>query len=167
MKEIPLTAEESLALLRENARRLASLSGGVPRERLQAVPAPGEWSASEVLAHIRACCDVWGGNIAKILADDHPTFAGMNPRTWMKRTDYPAWPFAEALPAFLAQREALLNSLDALTPDDWERTATVTAYGQANERTLRSYASQLAKHEQEHVRQIERSLKSESEMRAS
>jgi hypothetical protein len=50
------------------------------------------------------------------------------------------------------------STLDALAPDDWERTATVTSYGQANERTLRSYASQLAKHERTHVRQIERTL---------
>ena len=74
----------------------------------------------------------------------------------MKQTDYRQWPFEEALRAFSAQREELLSTLDALTPDGWERTATVTSYGQANERTLRSYASQLAKHERTHVRQIER-----------
>ncbi len=159
MQETPLTAEESLALLRENARRLAALTGGLPPERLHAAAQPDEWSPNDVLAHIRACCDVWGGNIAKILANDHPTFAGMNPRTWMKRTDYPEWRFEEALRAFSAQREELLSTLDALTPDDWERTAFVTSYGTVGfDRTLRSYASQLAKHERTHVRQIERTL---------
>ena len=76
----------------------------------------------------------------------------------MKRTDYPEWQFEEAARAFAAQREALLETLAALTPAGWQRTATVTSYGQANERTLLSYASQLAKHERTHVRQIERAL---------
>lgn len=159
VKETPLTPEEALALLRENASRLAALVDGQPSERLHAPPQPGEWSANDVLAHIRACSDVWGGNIAKILADEHPTFAGTNPRTWMKQTDYPVWQFEKAFRAFAAQREELLHTLHGLTPVDWERTATVTAYGQPNERTLRSYASQLAKHERTHVRQVERCLK--------
>lgn len=81
---------------------------------------------NDVLAHTRACCDVWRGNIARILADEHPTFAGMNPRTWMKKTDYPEWPFEAAFSAFSIQREDLLSALEALRPDDWERTATVT-----------------------------------------
>ncbi len=158
MNEELLTAEESVALLRENAFRLAALTDGLPLERLHTASQPNEWSANDVLAHIRACCDVWGGNIARILADEHPTFAGMNPRTWMKKTDYPEWPFEVAFSAFLAPREEQLSTLDALAPDDWERTATVTSYGQANERTVRSYASQLAKHERAHVQQIERVL---------
>ena len=158
MKELPLTAEEALALLRENASRLATLTDALPPERLHTAPQPDEWSPNDVLAHIRACCDVWGGNIGRILADEHPTFAGMNPRTWMQQTDYPQSPFEEALRAFSAQREELLSALDKLTPDDWERPASVTSYGQANERTLRSYASQLAKHERTHIRQIERAM---------
>jgi hypothetical protein len=158
VKETPLTAAQVLPLLRQHASRLAALTDGLPPERLYTTPQPEEWSPNEVLAHIRACGAVWGGNIARILADEHPTFPGTNPRTWMKRTDYPEWRFEEAFRAFVAQREELLNTLDALAPDDWERTATVTSYGQANERTLRSYASQLAKHEREHVRQIERTL---------
>lgn len=97
MKEEPLTAEESLALLRENASRLAALTADVPVERLHTAPQPDEWSPNDVLVHIRACCDVWGGNIARILAEEHPTFAGMNPRTWMPRTDYPEWLFEDAL----------------------------------------------------------------------
>lgn len=111
-----------------------------------------------MLAHIRACCDVWGGNIDRILAERHASFPGMNPRTWVARTDYPEWPFAAAFAAFSARRHELLRTLERLTPDEWERSAAVISYGQANERTVRSYASKLAKHERTHVRQIERTL---------
>jgi hypothetical protein len=59
----------------------------------------------------------------------------------MKQTDYPEWPFEKALRTFSAQREELLGTLAALTPDEWELSATVTSYGRASERTLRSYAA--------------------------
>jgi len=156
--EIALTVRQSLALLRENASRLAVLTEGAKHSQLHAAPEVGEWSPNEVLAHVRACCDVWGGNIGKILAEEHATFGGMNPRTWIKRTDYAERPFEESLRAFAAQREELLTTLEALAPDEWERSATVTSYGQANEKTVRSYASKLAQHERIHVRQIERAL---------
>lgn len=158
MNEEPLGSEASLALLRHNLERLSILTGGVPAQLLRTTSEPDEWSPSDVLAHIRACCDVWGGNIDRILAEEHATFPGMNPRTWMARTDYPDWPFDAAFATFSAQRQELLRTLERLTPDDWERSATVVSFGQANERTVRSYVSKLAKHERTHVRQIERTL---------
>ncbi len=159
MKAELLTAEQSLLLLRENAAGLVSLTRDQPARRLKLRPQPDEWSPHDVLAHIRACCDVWGGNIGKILAEEHATFKGVNPRTWIQRTDYPEWPFESALRAFSAQRRALLRTLGALSRKDWERTAAVISYGQLSfERSVRSYASQLARHERTHVRQIELAL---------
>ena len=159
MKAKLLTAEQSLLLLRENAAGLVSLTGDQPARRLKHRQQPDEWSPQDVLAHIRACCDVWGGNIGKILAEEHATFKGMNPLTWLKRTDYPEWPFEKALRAFSTQRRALLRDLGQLSPTDWERTASVISYGQLSfERSVRSYVSQLARHERTHVRQIKRAL---------
>ena len=150
--------EDAVAALRENASRLAAIVAGVAHERLHTPPAQDEWSPNDVLAHMRACCDVWGGNIEKILASEHATFAGINPRTWIKKTDYPAWEFEAALRAFQDQRAKLLVTLEGLGPAAWERTATVRAYGQTNERSLISYATQLAMHERTHVRQIEKTV---------
>ncbi|HEY8656168.1 MAG TPA: DinB family protein [Candidatus Limnocylindria bacterium] len=156
---VQLTAERSLALLRENASHLVSLTRDQPARSLARSPQPDEWSPNDVLAHIRACCDVWGGNIEKILAEEHATFQGVNPRTWLRRTDYPEWPFEKAVRAFSAQRRALLRTLSVLAPQDWERTAAVISYGQLSfERSVRSYASGLARHERTHVRQIEAAL---------
>lgn len=165
MKE-PLTAEQSLALLRENASRLVSLTRDQPARSLTLPPRPDEWSAHDVLAHLRACCDVWGGNIEKILAEEHATFKGVNPRTWMRRTDYAEWPFEKAVRAFSAQRRALLRTLSELAPQEWERTAAVISYGQLSfERSVRSYASQLARHERTHVRQVEDAIAARAKKR--
>lgn len=158
MKPKLLDPSVSLTLLREDTLRLERAVDGQPPGHLHAAPAAGEWSPNEILAHLRACSDVWGGNIARILAEEHPVFAGVNPRSWLKRTGYLQWQFETALHAFLAQRRELLTCLDALTPGDWTRTATVTAWGQSNERSLGSYVQQLATHERSHIRQVERTL---------
>jgi hypothetical protein len=93
---------------------------------LRTAPADGEWSVNDVLAHLRACADVWGGCIATILAEDDPTIRAINPRTWIDRMDYRELEFAPSLRAFTEQRAALLRVLAPLPPEGWSRAATVT-----------------------------------------
>ncbi len=66
MPEKLLPTERILTMLREAPPRLATLTAGLRSEQLRAAPAPGEWSANVVLAHLRACADMWGGSIVKI-----------------------------------------------------------------------------------------------------
>lgn len=136
--------------------RLAALTADLTPEQLQTPPAPGQWSANEVLAHLRSCADMWGGCIGAIIAHDHPTLRAVNPRTWINSTDYREQAFPRSLDAFTAQRAELLAVLEALAPEGWARSATVTGAGRPLERTVRFYAQWLAEHERPHVRQIER-----------
>jgi DinB superfamily len=150
-----LTVDEVLALLSEQPRRIATLTSGVPAALLRTPPAPDEWSANEVLAHLRSCGDVWGDCIARILAEDRPTLRAVSPRTWITRTNYLDLEFGPSLRAYRAQRDRLLADLRALKPDDWARGATVTGVGRTVERTVLSYADWLARHERPHVKQVE------------
>lgn len=63
-----VTTQQILAILAETPRSLAAITGGLTLAQLHSAPAPGEWSANDVLAHLRACADVWGNCIAEILA---------------------------------------------------------------------------------------------------
>ena len=148
--------EQILSLLQEGPRRIAAATGGVAPERLQARPSPEEWSANEVLAHLRACADVWGGCMYRIAAEDRPTIRAINPRTWMMKTDYPELEFRASLQAFTQQREELLAFLEGLAEASWNRSATVIGAGRALERTMQFYAQWLAQHERAHVKEIER-----------
>jgi hypothetical protein len=145
-----------LTQLTETPRRIAELTAGVTPALLCLSPGPDEWSANEVLAHLRACGDVWGDHIAAILAEDHPTRQGINPRTWIERTAYRELDFQRSFRSFRAQRARLLAVLESLPPGAWKRTATVMGWGMASEKTLESYAEHLARHERPHVKQIER-----------
>lgn len=147
-----------LAVLRATPLRLAELSDGLPEERLHAAE-PGAWSARDVLAHLRACADVWGAAMARLLAEDRPTFRAVSPRRAIDDTDYLSLQFLPSLQAFSQQRAQLLAELEPLTPEQWDRTATVTGAGRPLSPTVLSYAERMATHERSHVRQVARLLR--------
>ncbi len=150
-----LTIEQVLALLAAAPPRIAALTAGLAPAQLHIPPNPAEWSANDVLAHLRACADVWGNCILTILTQDKPTLRAVNPRTWIKETDYGEQEFQSSLRAFAAQRTELLSVLEPLTRAGWSRTALVTGAGKPLERTVLFYGQWLAKHERPHLKQIE------------
>jgi hypothetical protein len=153
-----LPLEELLDRLREGPRRITMAAKNESADRLHARPARDEWSASEVLAHLRACADVWGDAIGRIIEDDHPTIRGVSPRHFIKGTDYTEQDFQRALRAFKAQRTRLLDALEALSDEGWAREATITGAGKPLVRTVYDYVERLARHERPHLKQIERTL---------
>jgi uncharacterized damage-inducible protein DinB len=152
----PLTIEENLILLAATPPHLAKLTEGLSPAQLVTPPEPGEWSARDVLAHLRACSDMWGKYITLILTEDHPTFKAVNPTTWVKQTNYLEQAFRPSLKAFTAQRAELLTVLEPLPPKAWSRKATVTGAGKPRDRTVHTYAQWLANHERSHFTQMER-----------
>jgi hypothetical protein len=156
----PLTIEQNLTMLAATPARIANLTEGLSPALLLSPPEPGAWSARDVLAHLRACADMWGKYIVVILSEDRPTFRAVNPTTWIKQTNYRELEFHPSLLAFTAQRAELLAVLQPLAPEAWSRTALVTGAGKPRERTMQTYAQWLANHEQSHIRQIERIVNS-------
>jgi hypothetical protein len=150
-----LPRAQILELLAAAPARIAALTEGLTPAQLRAAPAPDEWSINDVLAHLRSCADVWGRSIATLIAEDNPTIRSINPRTWIKQTDYPDLEFRPSLAAFTAQRTDLLALLEPLPPDGWSRTATFTGAGSPIVRTVESFAERLVVHERPHIKQID------------
>jgi uncharacterized damage-inducible protein DinB len=149
-----LSIQQVLDALTEQPETIAALTKDLSRDRLHRPPRRGEWSLNDVLAHLRSCADMWGGYIEMIANEDHPTFRAVNPRTWIKSTNYPDLDFAISLRAFKRQRAELLRRLRDLSEPAWSRSATVTGGGAARERSVLDYARWLANHERSHLRQI-------------
>ena len=126
-----LTAEQVLILLAATPQRIAALTADLSPAQLRMRPAPDEWSANEVLAHLRACADMWGNCMMAMIAEDRPTLRAVNPLTWIKQTDYLELDFRSSLRSFATQRAELLAVLEPLPPAGWSRTATVTGAGKA------------------------------------
>jgi DinB superfamily len=156
-KSLPI--EQVLTLLSQTPPRIAALTAEQTPVQLHTAPRPDEWSANDVLAHLRACADVWGNCIRTIIFEDIPTIRAVNPTTWIKKTNYRELDFQHSLRSFATQRAALLAVLESLPHEGWSRAATVIGAGKPLERTVFSYAQRLAIHERPHIKQIERVVK--------
>ncbi len=156
MPSSTLTIEQVLTLLAETPPRLAALAAGLTPGQLRTKPDHDEWSANDVLAHLRACADVWGNCVAAMIAQDRPTLRAVNPRAWIKKTDYLELEFGPSFRSFSEQRADLLALLSSVPREGWLRAATVTGAGKVLERTVLSYAEWLAPHERPHLKQVER-----------
>jgi hypothetical protein len=159
MKVSPAEIESVLKLLAATPRRIASLSRDVEISKLYFRAHPDSWSAHDILAHLRACADVWGKSIVEMITRDHPKLRYISPRSWIRKTDYLELEFRGSLKAFTDQRRELLRALQGLAIKDWSRSATFTATTKGREQTVFSYACRIAEHENKHCDQIEAVLK--------
>jgi uncharacterized damage-inducible protein DinB len=145
-------------LLADTPRHLASLTQDYDDARLQRQPGEGVWSVNDVLAHLRACADVWGGSILVMIERDQPTLRYVSPRTWIRKTTYAEQEFHQSLQAFTSQRDDLVRALSALPRADWSRGATFTRTTRGREQTILSYVRRIVDHEREHCEQIAATL---------
>lgn len=148
-----------LELLATTPPRIALLSQNAASSNLYFRPNPNTWSGNDVLAHLRACADVWGKSISEMIIKDVPQLRYISPRSWIRKTDYLKQNFQESLRAFTSQRSELLLILKDLEIKDWSRSATFTGTTKGREQTVFSYSCRMAEHEDKHCVQIEKVLK--------
>jgi hypothetical protein len=150
--------ESILSLLAQTPGRISTMSMRQDNTRLIAKPDDAGWSANDILAHLRACADVWGASMLAMINRDHPTLRYVSPRARVRKTNYPSLEFHVSLDSFTRQRNDLLQSLKALAIEDWSRGATFTGTTKGREQTILDYARRMAQHEGEHCEQLEKLL---------
>ena len=150
-----LSRAERAVLIAQYAAGPARLRGElaqVPAEALRWRPAPGEWSAHEVVCH---CADSETNSYARIrflLAEADPLIQGYDEEAWARTLDYHARPLEPALAVVDAVRANTAVLLRALGDEAWARTGRHTESGRYTaEEWLRIYAEHL----EGHARQIE------------
>ena len=152
--EIQLT----LTVLSGTPRQIARIVRGRDDRQLLLKPAPEAWSARDIMAHLRACAEVWGRSIDRMIREDHPTIRYVSPRGWIKKTDYLEQSFHDSLREFCEKRADLLEALRALDPVGWSRRATFTGTTVGRHGTVLTYARRIADHEVQHLDQLRRTL---------
>jgi len=151
MKATMAEIEEALQRLTETPGRIATATEAMTAGQLQHRPDAKTWSANDILAHLRACADVWGETIESMLQEDEPTLRHISPRTYMRKTDYPQLLFEESFQAFVKQRDDLLQTLIGLEFADWSRGALI----KDRRHTVFTQARRMALHEATHNEQLE------------
>jgi len=155
---MPFTPHERATLIEQYARgpeTLKTALAKVPRDALQWRPAPGRWSAHEIVIH---CADAETNAYARIrylIAEPKPVIQGYDQDRWAQVLDYHALPLEPALATVEAVRAGTVPLLKRMTDLDWRRIGQHTESGSyAAEDWMAIYAAHLAKH----ARQIERNL---------
>src|SRR5262245_44906223 len=115
-----------LLALVDTPKQIVALTHGCRNAELHTKPTAGAWSAHEILTHLRACADVWGASIQRMITEDSPTIRYVSPRSWTKKVDYPEASFQDSLDAFSRQRGQLVRLLSTLDISDWSRMARFT-----------------------------------------
>ncbi len=150
-------AERSLRIRQYAAGpdRLEAALAQVPPEARTWRPAPGRWSAHEVVVH---CADSETNahmRLRYLLAEPEPLIVGYDQDRWARSLDYHSHPLPLALATVRAVRANTVPLLERLTEADWQRTGRHTehpSYGV--EKWLELYSEHL----EVHARQIERNL---------
>ena len=128
---------------------LEALAGATDAE-LDAHPAPGKWSAREIVHHLADSEMTSAVRLRLLIATDNPTITGYDEAEFARRLYYDR-PLDASLAAFKAARLTSGEILDRLSEAQWERKGTHTesgAYGV--ERWLDIYS----KHAHDHADQI-------------
>ena len=160
MQPVSENISRVLALLTHAPLRLEKATRGLQTTQLYVRSDAEPWSVSDILAHLRACSDVWGTSIIAMLTRDNPTLRYVSPRSWMNKPTYREQAFDVALVSFTQERQKLVKALTELDEAGWLRRATFTGVSdRQRDQTVLSYSDRIVNHEQPHLDQIESLLR--------
>jgi hypothetical protein len=127
----------------------------VPSNALKWRPAPGKWSAHEVVCHCADSETISSTRIRFLIGEDRATLQGYDQDQWAKRFDYHALPLEGALAQVEQVRAWTTDFIRRLPESAWSSEGTHTESGPYTaDRWLAIYAEHL----EQHARQIERNV---------
>ena len=148
--------EEHMARLERTADDLAAAIAGVSDAVLSRRPDAQNWSAKEVVCHMRDTEESFMARFQTILAMDEPKFLPVEPDRWAEERQYQRNDAAEAVRAFGMRRDESLKFLRGLRPEQWERGGIHATRGRM---TLKDFVGLMTWHDDNHVDQLRRALR--------
>ncbi|MGC2389672.1 MAG: DinB family protein [Candidatus Acidiferrum sp.] len=136
-------------------KALAKLIKGAPASKLRKRPAPGKWSAGEVLAHLADAEIVTAWRLRAILAAPGTPIQAYDQDALAAARNYAKHDPRKSLEQFSAIREANLALYNSLTPEQWKHFGM---HAERGEETLERILQMMAGHDLNHLAQIERIL---------
>jgi hypothetical protein len=150
-----MTNDERSALIRkyrDGYRTVQEALAGATQAELDAKPAPGKWSAREIVHHLADSEMTAAIRLRQLLAEDRPVIHAYDQEEFARRLHYDR-PIDASLQALRYARETSAELLDRLQPSDWTRIGTHPEHGTYGiEQWLKIYAS----HAHNHAEQIKR-----------
>jgi hypothetical protein len=140
------TRKKLIGEYKDGYRVVAEALTGATDEELDAHPAPGKWSAREVVHHLADSEMIAAGRLRLLIAVDNARIIGYDQDDFARRLHYDR-PIEASLDAFKAARRTTAEILERLTEAEWLREGTHSEHGRYSvARWLEIYAQHAHKH---------------------
>ena len=146
------TRKRLIEQYKDGYRQVADALAGATDGELDAHPAPGKWSAREIVHHLADSEMTSAIRLRRLIAEDRPLLGGYDEAEYARRLYYDR-PIHASLDAFKSARVTTADILERMTDAEWQRQGTHSESGPYTvERWLEIYAS----HAHNHADQIRR-----------
>jgi DinB family protein len=144
------TRAQLVSRYKDGYRVVAEAVAGATDRELDAHPAPGKWSARQIVHHLADSEMTSAIRLRLLLAADRPQIMGYDQDEFARQLHYDR-PIEASLAAFKGARQTTAELLDRMSEAAWARTGTHSESGAYSvERWLEIYAA----HAHDHADQI-------------
>jgi len=143
--------KDPLELQKQTAAVLAELVAKASDEQLTRRPSKDKWSIGEILAHLAEDEIATAWRYRQMLEHTGLQLAGFDQDLWARMGDYASRVPHESLALFRLLRNANLEFLQQITPEQWECFGIHAERGRI---TIRDLVVHMAGHDANHIEQI-------------
>ena len=147
--------KDPLELQKQAPAVLAEMIAKASDEQLTTRPGKDKWSIGEILAHLAEDEIATAWRYRQMVEHTGLQLAGFDQDLWARRGDYGSRVPHESLALFQLLRNANLQFLEHITPEQWECFGIHAERGRI---TVRDLAVHMAGHDANHIEQIRRTL---------
>jgi hypothetical protein len=141
-----------LERFRRGPELLAVVLTGVFGDEEDFVPAPGKWSARQVVAHLADAELHAAFSFRQILAEESPLLPSFDQEAWARNLDYERRKPKQSLESFRRTRSENYELLKDVPESAFDRTGRHAQLGTV---TLRAMLEGYAEHAEQHARQLQ------------
>lgn len=144
-----LDNRDPVSVIASTSSELARIVQSIPADRLIAAPAPGKWSARDIVAHLADTEIVFAYRLRQALAEDHHVIQPFDQDMWSK--GYESCDAASAVAVFSTVRSWNLILIGQMSAEDLARPVTHPERGTM---TIRTVVETMGGHDINHLRQL-------------
>ncbi len=144
------TRDALVVKYKDGYAEVASALEGVTDAQLDRRPAPGKWTAREIVHHLADSEMTSAIRLRRLLAEDRPLIVGYDQEEFARKLHYDR-PIPTSLEAFKAARATTWAILDRMTEGEWAREGT---HSESGRYTVLQWLQIYAEHAHNHAAQI-------------
>ena len=144
------TRDALVAKYKDGYAQVVRALEGTSDAELDRRPAPGKWTAREIVHHLADSEMTSAIRLRRLLAEDRPVIVGYDQEEFARKLHYDR-PIDASLDAFKGARATTGAILDRMTEDEWAREGT---HSESGRYTVLQWLEIYALHAHKHAEQI-------------